>query len=67
MGIRIPQGGPYYPDFKIKEKYFDTKNNYLAVKDADKIERVSKQNNVVVEIITYDKISKEYIENALLV
>ena len=57
----------YYPDFKIGEKYFDTKNSYLAVKDADKIKRVSKQNNVVVEIITYEKISKAYIENALLV
>lgn len=57
----------YYPDFKIGEKYFDTKNDYLAIKDADKIERVSKQNNVIVEVITYDKITKAYIKNALLV
>ena len=57
----------YYPDFKIGEKYFDTKNDYLAIKDADKIERVSKQNNVHVEIVTYNKINREYIENALLV
>lgn len=57
----------YYPDFKIGNKFFDTKNDYLAIKDADKIERVSKQNNVVVEIITYDKINKDYIKYALLV
>lgn len=56
----------YYPDFKIGEKYFDTKNDYLAIKDLDKIERVSKQNNVIVEIVTYEKITKEYLENALI-
>lgn len=57
----------YYPDFKIGDKYFDTKNDYLAIKDADKIERVSKQNNVIVEVVTYENITKEYIQKALLV
>lgn len=57
----------YYPDFKIGKKYFDTKNDYLALKDADKINRVSKQNNVTVEIVTYSNITKEYIKNALIV
>lgn len=57
----------YYPDFLIQNKYFDTKNNYLAVKDKNKIERVSQQNNVVVEIVTYENITKEYIQKALLV
>ena len=57
----------YYPDFLIQNKYFDTKNNYLVVKDKNKIERVSQQNNVVVEIVTYENITKEYIQKALLV
>lgn len=57
----------YYPDFKIGDKFFDTKNDYLAVKDKDKIERVSQQNNVVVEIVTYENIHRTYIEKALLV
>lgn len=57
----------YYPDFKIGEKFFDTKNDYLAIKDADKIERVSKQNNVVIEVVTNSNITREYIEKALLV
>ena len=55
----------YYPDFKIGQKYFDTKNDYLAIKDFDKINRVSKQNNVTIEIVTFDKITKDYIKNAL--
>lgn len=57
----------YYADFKVGKKYFDTKNNYLAIKDADKIKRVSEQNNTYIEIITLDKITKEYIEKALIV
>lgn len=57
----------YYPDFKIGDKFFDTKNDYLAKKDANKIECVSKQNNVVVEIVTYENINVEYIQRALLV
>lgn len=43
------------------------KNNYLVVKDKNKIERVSQQNNAVVEIVTYENITKEYIQKALLV
>ena len=30
----------YYPDFKVNGIYFDTKNDYLAIKDIPKIEAV---------------------------
>lgn len=50
----------YYPDFKIGEKYFDTKNDYLAQKDKPKIFAVSKQNNVII-IVTKEQINKKYI------
>ena len=55
----------YYPDFKINNKYFDTKNDFLANKDKEKINQVSLQNKVTIEIVTLDKINKEYILNAL--
>lgn len=51
----------YYPDFKVNEKYFDTKNDYLAKIDARKIELVSQQNNIDLKIITLTQITKEYI------
>lgn len=57
----------YYPDFKVGEKYFDTKNDYLAIKDAEKISKVSQQNNVVVEIVRFNDINREYIQRALIV
>lgn len=51
----------YYPDFKIGEKYFDTKNDYLAKIDARKIELVSQQNDVDLTIVTLRQITKEFI------
>lgn len=57
----------YYPDFKIGERFFDTKNDYLVVKDKDKIERVSKQNNVIIEVVNKSNITKEFIQKALIV
>lgn len=53
----------YYPDFQIGDVYFDTKNDYLAIKDADKINRVSEQNGVTIYIVTYNNITMEYIES----
>jgi hypothetical protein len=50
----------YYPDFFIEEFncYIDTKNDYLAEKDKRKIELVSKQNNIVVKIVTLKNIKE---------
>lgn len=55
----------YYPDFKVGEKYFDTKNDYLAKIDARKIELVKEQNNIDLSILLLPQITKEHI--ALLV
>lgn len=52
----------YYPDFKIGKRYFDTKNDYLAIKDADKIQRVREQNNVDVVILRDHEINKKNIQ-----
>lgn len=51
----------YYPDFKIGDLYIDTKNDYLIKKDADKIERVRKQNNIKLLILNEDKINENFI------
>lgn len=55
----------YYPDFKINGIYFDTKNDYLVIKDADKIDRVRKQNNVNIIVVVKDNINYEFIMNHL--
>lgn len=51
----------YYPDFKIGSVYVDTKNDYLAVKDLDKITRVKDQNQIDLRIVTEKFINAEYI------
>lgn len=51
----------YYPDFKVNEVYFDTKNDYLAIKDLPKINAVKLQNNVNVVIVTKENIKEEFI------
>lgn len=51
----------YYPDFKVGERYFDTKNDYLAKIDARKIQLVSEQNDVDLRILLLPQITKEYI------
>jgi hypothetical protein len=53
----------YYPDFKIQDVYVDTKNSYLATKDARKIEKVCQQNNVDIRIVLEENITKEYIRS----
>lgn len=57
----------YYPDFKIGHKYADTKNDYLVLKDKDKIDKVSSQNNVIVEVVTLNNITKEYIQSVFMI
>jgi hypothetical protein len=49
----------YYPDFLIGEIFVDTKNDYLVVKDEEKIRRVIEQNQVDLRIFTLDMITKE--------
>ena len=53
----------YYADFKVGNVYIDTKNDYLAVKDKPKIDKVIQQNKVDVRIVTKEFINKEYILN----
>ena len=51
----------YYPDFKIGDIYIDTKNDYLAIVDLPKINKVIQQNNIDLRIVTKDMICEEYI------
>ena len=48
----------YYPDFFLLEYgyFIDTKNDYLAERDKRKIELVSKQNNIIIKILTLNDI-----------
>jgi Rad3-related DNA helicase len=55
----------YYPDFQIGNMYIDTKNDYLIKKDEDKINRVRKQNNINLLVLSEEKINQEYIESLL--
>ena len=52
----------YYPDFLVGDVYFDTKNSYLAMKDAAKIMAVKEQNNVDVRIVLNEHINDEYVK-----
>lgn len=56
----------YYPDFKVKDVYFDTKNDYLAIKDLPKIQAVRDQHPIRLEIVTNKNINKAYILEALI-
>lgn len=53
----------YFPDFYLVDHdiYLDPKNNFLAIKDKDKIDRVCDQNDVTVIILTEEKLTTEYI------
>lgn len=51
----------YYPDFKVKDIFIDTKNDYLAIKDKPKIDLVRQQCRIDLRIVTENLISKEYI------
>lgn len=50
----------YYPDFYLCDYgyYIDTKNKYLALRDAEKIKAVSNQHKVKIRIIELDEIIK---------
>ena len=53
----------YYPDFKIGDIFIDTKNDFLVIKDARKIELVKEQNNIDLRIVVNNQITKEYVES----
>ena len=57
----------YYPDFKVGDIYFDTKNDYLAIKDLPKIKAVRNQNDIRLYIVTKDYINKDFAGIAQLV
>lgn len=48
----------YFPDFYLKDFkiYIDTKNDYLAVKDKEKISLAAEQNNVRILIVTKENL-----------
>ena len=50
----------YYPDFQVGEVYIDTKNSYLAEKDAEKINRVREQNQIDLRIVLNENITEKY-------
>lgn len=54
----------YFPDFYLVDFgiYLDPKNDYLAIKDQDKINSVVKENNVVVFILREFQLTTEYIQ-----
>lgn len=51
----------YYADFKIKDLYVDTKNDYLILKDSIKIQSVIEQNSVNLIVLSDKQINKDYI------
>ena len=51
----------YYPDFKVGDIFFDTKNDYLIKKDNEKITKVIEQNNVKLFVISKQNINIEHI------
>lgn len=57
----------YYPDFYLVDYdvYLDPKNNFLIIKDFEKIKCVNDQNNVKVVVLSEDNITEEYILSVL--
>ncbi len=53
----------YYPDFKVGNVFIDTKNDYLAIKDAPKILAVIAQNNVDLRIVTKESITTDFVKS----
>ena len=56
----------YFPDFYLVDYniFLDPKNDFLAKKDQEKIEKVCEQNNVIVLILTKDELDEKFIKNA---
>jgi hypothetical protein len=53
----------YYPDFLVNGTYYDTKNDYLAIKDIPKINAVKRQNSVNVIILRDGEINEKHLRS----
>lgn len=53
----------YYPDFYLPDYnlYFDPKNDFLIVKDREKINEVLKFNNIEIIVVSKENLTKEFI------
>lgn len=56
----------YYPDFKIEGYFLEPKNPYLCLKDRDKIQRASSQNNVKIVVLCLPDLTLSNIQNLVL-
>lgn len=58
----------YFPDFYLVDYdiYLDPKNDFLARKDQEKIQKVSDQNNIRVFILTNSMLNEDYIKTLVL-
>lgn len=58
----------YYPDFFLSEHnlYIDTKNSYLATKDAEKIKLVKEQNLINLIVLTEQQINIDFINGRII-
>lgn len=61
------KGRNYFPDFFLPKFniFFDTKNDFLAKKDAQKIQQVKDQNSIDLRILLDGQINKQYILSIL--
>ena len=61
--IKLGERKRYFPDFLLVDFniYLDPKNDYLAKLDTEKIQLVSKHNNVRIDILTESLITQEHI------
>jgi len=60
-------GKKYYADFYLVEfnTYLDPKNDFLILRDEEKIEKVKEQNNVNILILTKDELEWDIIKEKL--
>lgn len=60
-------GRCYFPDFYLVDYdvYLDPKNDYKAIQDADKIQKVIDQNSVKVFVLSKKQLSEEYIASVI--
>lgn len=56
----------YYPDFEVNGIYIDTKNDYLLVVDARKIELVRQQNKIDLRVLSKREINIDFVKNMLV-
>lgn len=66
--LKYNNGKNYYGDFYLIEYdiYLDTKNDYLIIKDKEKISAVIKENNIKLYVLSKEQITIDFISNLLL-